>query len=71
MVIRRCGRLPHPAPAPTDESSRAARRARSETGTIYRKPVQAPMIATHLEDRIIEQLRPIVMPKLDPEEAST
>jgi len=40
-------------------------------GTIYRKPIQAPMIAAHLEDRIIEQLRPTVMPKLDPEEDGT
>jgi putative AbiEii toxin of type IV toxin-antitoxin system/OLD-like protein len=41
-----------------------------QMGTTYRKPVQTPMIAAHLEDRIIEQLRPIVIPRLDPQEAS-
>ncbi len=33
----------------------------------YRKPVRASMIAAHLEDRVVEQLRPILMPRLQPE----
>jgi hypothetical protein len=36
-----------------------------QMGTTYRKPVQAPMIAAHLHDHIIEQLRSVVMPRLD------
>ncbi|HVB43079.1 MAG TPA: AAA family ATPase [Streptosporangiaceae bacterium] len=42
-----------------------------QMGTTYRKPVHAPLIAACLSDPIIEQLRPIVMPRLDPQEAST
>jgi len=38
-----------------------------QMGTTYRKPVQAPMIAAHLVDSVVEQLRPIVMPRLDRE----
>lgn len=40
-------------------------------GTSYRKPIQAPLIAAHLKESIIEQIRPIVMPRLDPQEATT
>jgi energy-coupling factor transporter ATP-binding protein EcfA2 len=35
-------------------------------GTTYRKPVQAPMIAAHLADSVIDQIRPVVVPRLDP-----
>lgn len=42
-----------------------------QMGTTYWKPVQAPMIAAHLQNRIIEQIRPIVMPRLDPQGTST
>ena len=34
-------------------------------GTVYRKPVQAPMIAKHLRDSVVEQLRPTVLARLE------
>jgi hypothetical protein len=40
-------------------------------GTTYRKPVVAPLIAERLSAHAIEQLRPVLMPRLDPEEGST
>lgn len=48
----------------TKASSLLAGLAR-QMGTTYRKPVQAPMIAAHLVNSVVEQLRPIVMPRLD------
>lgn len=39
-------------------------------GMTYRKPVIAPLIAERLSDRIIEQFRPVLMPRLDLQEAS-
>lgn len=42
-----------------------------QMGATYRKPVQAPLIAAHLKDGIVEQLRPIVMSRLESQEANT
>jgi AAA domain, putative AbiEii toxin, Type IV TA system len=39
--------------------------------TNYRKTVQSPMIAAHLHDSAIEQLRPILLPRLEREDAGT
>jgi hypothetical protein len=39
-----------------------------QMGTVYRKPVQGPMIAKHLGDNVVEQLRPVLLPKLSGEE---
>jgi hypothetical protein len=41
-----------------------------QMGIAYRKPAQAPMIAAHLQDHVIEQLRSILIPRLDPAASS-
>jgi predicted ATPase len=35
-----------------------------QMGTVYRKPVQGPMIAKRLGDSVVEQLRPVLLPRL-------
>jgi hypothetical protein len=41
-----------------------------QMGTTYRKPVHAPLIAEHLDQRFVDQLRPVVMPRLEPSAGS-
>lgn len=57
----------HPQTKAAELLSGLARRM----GMTYRRPVIAPLIAERLSDRIIEQFRPVLMPRLDLQEAST
>lgn len=53
-------------PAPGDEGSDLLAGLARKMATAYKKAVHAPLIAEHLDMRFVGQLRPVIMPRLDP-----